>query len=95
MQVGYVEETNAGNAIAALKERLAPECSVCRNGEYVLVPVERLTRLRALPNPPATPSDVELAARVLAAIACAFHAHELGWIGAASSAARGMGLGLC
>jgi H+-transporting ATPase len=31
--VGYVEETNAGNAIAALKERLAPECSVCRNGE--------------------------------------------------------------
>ena len=33
--VGYVEETNAGNAIAALKQRLAPECHVCRNGEYV------------------------------------------------------------
>ncbi len=33
--MGYVEETNAGNAIAALKQRLAPECSVCRNGEYV------------------------------------------------------------
>ncbi len=33
--VGYVEETNAGNAIAALKERLAPECHVCRNGQYV------------------------------------------------------------
>jgi hypothetical protein len=34
-QVGYVEETNAGNAIAALKERLAPECHVCRDGQYV------------------------------------------------------------
>ncbi|KAA0168528.1 hypothetical protein FNF31_00408 [Cafeteria roenbergensis] len=28
--VGYVEELNAGNAIAALKEKLAPECTVLR-----------------------------------------------------------------
>lgn len=28
--VGYVEERNAGNAIAALKEKLAPECTVLR-----------------------------------------------------------------
>lgn len=31
--VGYVEELNAGNAIAALKERLAPECVVIRQDE--------------------------------------------------------------
>jgi H+-transporting ATPase len=36
--VGYVEETNAGNAIAALKERLAPECHCKRNGQYVVSP---------------------------------------------------------
>jgi H+-transporting ATPase len=34
--VGYVEEMNAGNAIAALKQRLAPECLVCRDGQYVV-----------------------------------------------------------
>jgi H+-transporting ATPase len=46
--VGYVEETNAGNAIAALKERLAPECHCKRNGQYVsgarvVVPFNRLS----------------------------------------------------
>ena len=29
--VGYVEELNAGNAIAALKDKLAPECTVLRS----------------------------------------------------------------
>ena len=33
--VGFVEERNAGNAIAALKAKLTPECYVCRAGEYV------------------------------------------------------------
>lgn len=32
--VGFIEEHNAGNAIAALKERLAPEAQVCREGRY-------------------------------------------------------------
>ncbi len=40
--VGYVEETNAGNAIAALKERLAPECHVCRSGKYVVSQASRV-----------------------------------------------------
>jgi len=40
--VGYVEETNAGNAIAALKERLAPECHVCRNGQWNKMPSREL-----------------------------------------------------
>lgn len=30
--VGYIEEKNAGNAIAALKEKLAPQCVVKRDG---------------------------------------------------------------
>lgn len=30
--VGFVEEMNAGDAIAALKQRLAQECHVCREG---------------------------------------------------------------
>ena len=30
--VGYIEERNAGNAIQALKDRLAQKCRVCRNG---------------------------------------------------------------
>lgn len=33
--VGFVEELNAGNAVAALKAKLTPECYVCRAGEYV------------------------------------------------------------
>jgi len=32
--VGYIEEKNAGNAIAALKQSLAPECRVMRNGTW-------------------------------------------------------------
>ena len=32
--VGYIEERNAGDAIAALKAQLAPQCHVCRNGEW-------------------------------------------------------------
>jgi magnesium-transporting ATPase (P-type) len=31
--VGYIEERNAGDAIAALKKQLAPQSHVCRNGE--------------------------------------------------------------
>lgn len=30
--VGYIEEMNAGNAIAALKEKLKPQCTVVRDG---------------------------------------------------------------
>ena len=30
--VGYIEERNAGDAIAALKQQLAPQCHVCRDG---------------------------------------------------------------
>ena len=30
--VGFVEERNAGNAVAALKSRLAMECRLCRDG---------------------------------------------------------------
>ena len=33
--VGYIEERNAGDAIAALKQQLAPQCHVCRNGRWV------------------------------------------------------------
>jgi len=40
--VGYVEERNAGNAIAALKEQLAPQCSVCRNGRWISLPSREL-----------------------------------------------------
>ena len=32
--VGYIEERNAGDAIAALKAQLAPQCHVCRDGEW-------------------------------------------------------------
>jgi len=32
--VGFIEENNAGNAIAALKSALKPRCYVCRNGEW-------------------------------------------------------------
>ena len=42
--IGFLEEFNAGNAIAALKSALKPQCYVCRNGKweskaaFVLVP---------------------------------------------------------
>ena len=32
--VGYIEERNAGDAIAALKQQLAPQCHVCRDGRW-------------------------------------------------------------
>lgn len=32
--VGFIEEKNAGNAIAALKNSLRPSCRVCRNGVF-------------------------------------------------------------
>jgi len=32
--VGFIEEKNAGDAIAALKARLAPMCHVCRDGSW-------------------------------------------------------------
>ena len=32
--VGYIEERNAGDAIAALKAQLAPQCHVCRDGVW-------------------------------------------------------------
>jgi len=32
--VGFVEEMNAGNAVAALKAKLTPECYVCRAGVW-------------------------------------------------------------
>lgn len=35
--VGFVEEHNAGNAVAALKAKLTPTCHVCRGGKYVSV----------------------------------------------------------
>ena len=47
--VGFVEEMNAGDAIAALKQRLAPECHVCRNGRCV--PVDLCACAPSLPRP--------------------------------------------
>lgn len=32
--VGYYEERNAGDAVAALKQQLAPMCHVCRDGSW-------------------------------------------------------------
>lgn len=32
--VGFVEEQNAGDAIAALKAKLAPQTHVCRDGKW-------------------------------------------------------------
>ena len=36
--IGFTEEFNAGNAIAALKSALKPQCYVCRDGEWVTQP---------------------------------------------------------
>lgn len=33
--IGFIEERNAGDAIAALKQQLAPICHVCRDGKCV------------------------------------------------------------
>ena len=69
-QVGYVEETNAGNAIAALKQRLAPECHVCRNGLYVPrtracahSSAEPVLRVQACGVPAAAPLPPSVASR--------------------------------
>jgi H+-transporting ATPase len=40
--VGYVEERNAGDAIAALKQQLAPQCHVCRDGKWSNMPAREL-----------------------------------------------------
>ena len=40
--VGYIEERNAGDAIAALKAQLAPQCHVCRDGKWETVPAREL-----------------------------------------------------
>ncbi|RYY32482.1 hypothetical protein EON62_05305 [archaeon] len=51
--VGYIEERNAGDAIAALKQQLAPMCHVCRNGVYVPFPADAVPALPLLARPPA------------------------------------------
>jgi len=40
--VGYIEERNAGDAIAALKQQLAPQCHVCRDGRWQNIPGREL-----------------------------------------------------
>jgi len=40
--VGYIEERNAGDAIAALKQQLAPQCHVCRDGHWKNIPAREL-----------------------------------------------------
>jgi hypothetical protein len=40
--VGFIEESNAGDAIAALKAKLAPQCHVCRDGRWVSMPSREL-----------------------------------------------------
>ena len=40
--VGYYEESNAGDAIAALKAKLAPQCHACRGGEWRSMPAREL-----------------------------------------------------
>jgi H+-transporting ATPase len=40
--VGFIEERNAGDAIAALKSQLAPQCHVCRGGEWKNMPARLL-----------------------------------------------------
>lgn len=50
--VGYVEERNAGNAIAALKQKLAPQCVVKRDGRFgVGSTLPYLTQLQIFENP--------------------------------------------
>ena len=40
--VGYYEESNAGDAIAALKAKLAPQCHLCRDGKWVSMAAREL-----------------------------------------------------
>ena len=40
--VGFIEERNAGDAIAALKQQLAPACFVCRDGKWASMPAREL-----------------------------------------------------
>jgi H+-transporting ATPase len=40
--VGYIEERNAGDAIAALKQQLAPQCHTCRDGTWQTIPAREL-----------------------------------------------------
>ena len=40
--VGFIEERNAGDAVAALKEKLAPQSHVCRNGKWMNLPGREL-----------------------------------------------------
>jgi len=40
--VGYIEEKNAGNAVAALKNSLAPKCHCKRNGKFITIPAREL-----------------------------------------------------
>jgi H+-transporting ATPase len=43
--IGYWEESNAGNAIAALRSTLAPQCVVRRDGEWRTMPARELVPL--------------------------------------------------
>jgi H+-transporting ATPase len=40
--VGYYEESKAGDAIAALKAKLAPQCHVCRDGRWISMAAKEL-----------------------------------------------------
>ena len=40
--VGFIEESKAGDAIAALKSQLAPQCHVCREGKWMNMPAKNL-----------------------------------------------------
>ena len=40
--VGFIEESNAGDAIAALKAKLAPQCHVCRDSRWASMPSREL-----------------------------------------------------
>ena len=40
--IGFYEEAKAGDAIAALKKQLAPQCHVCREGLWQSIPAKNL-----------------------------------------------------
>jgi H+-transporting ATPase len=40
--IGFIEESNAGDAIAALKAKLAPQCHVCRDGKWATMVARQL-----------------------------------------------------
>ena len=66
--VGWFEDWKAGNAVAALKNALKPECQVIRNGQHkkmdatLLVPGDRVT----LAPGAAVPADCEIAGGITA-----------------------------